>query len=124
MNKKGQGLSMNTIIITILVVLVLVVVAVFFTGGMASLINKIKGVVGSSAIDVSSAQLKCRGWCESYELTGLGSYRDNFCGEKTFDIDTDGDGKPDLKDQTCKRLNVDCGTIDDEDEECSVEPIL
>ncbi len=123
MKKRGQGLSMNTIIITILVVLVLVVVAVFFTGGMSSLINKIRGVVGSSAIDVSSAQLQCNGYCENYDLTGLPSYRDNFCGGKTFDIDSDGDGEADLEQQTCKRLNVNCPVIENEDEECSSEPI-
>ncbi len=34
-NKKGQGLSLNTIVIAALVVLVLVILSVVFMGGMA-----------------------------------------------------------------------------------------
>ncbi len=114
MNKRGQSLSMNTIIITILVVLVLVVIAVFFAGGMSSLITKVKNIVGSSPIDISSAQLTCRGYCEKYELSNNPDFKDLFCTEKKFDIDTDGDGKisQEEKGKDCRSLGVECSSID------------
>lgn len=116
MKKRGQSLSMNTIIITILGVLVLVVVAVFFTGGMASLITKIKGIVGTSAMDVSEARLKCTSWCNQLETTNIESYKEKYC--TAFKVDMDGNGKLDTGETEihCRNdLNVDCMVIDSTD---------
>ena len=44
MNKKGQSLSLNTIIIAIMVLLVLIVVVVFFLGGFGRIKDTIVNV--------------------------------------------------------------------------------
>jgi len=112
-DKKGQSLSMNTIIISILVILVLVIVAGFFAGGMTGLINKMKGIFGAQPIDASQAVMECNGYCQSYDITGVENYKTNFCGDVLFDLDTDNDGKMDTS-KTCSQLGVICQTIIDE----------
>ena len=66
MNKKGQSLSLNTIIIGILVVLVLIVLAVFFIGGFGSLSGKIKNFLGitTAGTDLEVALLECQNRCQ------------------------------------------------------------
>lgn len=110
-NKKGVELSMNVIIIAILVILVLVIVAVFFTGGVSSLISRIKGIVGTQTIGTSQAILACNNYCSSYDTTKNSVYKNNFCGGEKFDIDTNGDNKVDRPGQTCSDLGVTCQAI-------------
>lgn len=117
MNKRGQSLSMNTIVITILVVIVLVIIALFFTGSMVSLTNKIRGLFGAELTDISIAKLKCESYCMQYQNTNLAPFRDNFCNGVTFDIDTNGDGTVDLAKQSCTDLNVICEKIRSESDQ-------
>ena len=44
MNKRGQELSLNTLIVIILLVIALVVIAVFFLGGTSSLSKSIRSI--------------------------------------------------------------------------------
>lgn len=46
MNKKGQDISMNVIVLAIIALLVLVVLAVVFTGGIANTVDKMKTFLG------------------------------------------------------------------------------
>ncbi|MBT4334563.1 hypothetical protein HOD61_01980 [archaeon] len=112
-NKKGQSLSMNTIIIAILAILALVIIAAFFTGGMTNIVGKIKSMYGAQPIDTQQAIAECNGFCSNYELIGLEDYKDNFCGEKTYELDTDFDGKIDVT-KTCSQLGVTCSAITNE----------
>lgn len=109
--KKGQNLSITTVIITILAIFVLVLVVVALTGGFGNFVKWWNGVFAGSALSSQEAVLKCNGYCESYEVTGENSFKANYCTKK-FSLDTDGDGKPDLHDLTCEGLNtVTCAAI-------------
>ena|SRR3989344_4948551 len=96
MNKKGDvGLSTNTIIIAIVGIIVLLLVVTFFTGGMATVINKIRGVFGggTAGFDIDLAKANCQAYCERAKLLDTSSQpTSTFC-TQGFDIDSDGDGK-------------------------------
>jgi len=110
LDKKGQELSTNTIIIVILAVLVLIIVAVFFTGGFGTFIDKIKKLWTSSGQDVAAIVLECNSLCTNYDSTGLEAYKNSFC-EKEFQLDIDGDNKVDQY-VTCVDLDeVSCSSI-------------
>lgn len=65
-NKKGVEINISTIIIVILAVLVLVILALYFTGGMKSLWEKIVSVPGAySETDVANAQSVCSIYCSA-----------------------------------------------------------
>lgn len=51
--KKGQELSLNTLIVIILLVIVLIVVAVFFLGGTSSLSKSIRSMFYGNNTDLS-----------------------------------------------------------------------
>ena len=119
MNKKGVELSMNVIIITILVVLVLVVVAVFFTGGMSSLTQRISSVFTGQLTGWSEAKASCESFCSNYQLANSNNNEvvklamtANFC-TKLFNVDLNGNGKLEIsgvsggseKDKTCAGTN-------------------
>lgn len=110
-NKRGIELSMNVIVIAIIVILVLVIVAVFFTGGISSLIARLKGIVGTQTLGTSEAILKCNTFCQTYESTNNVLYKKNYCGSEKFDIDTNGDNKVDRVGITCLDLGVSCPGI-------------
>ena len=93
--KKGQGLPMNTVIITILVILVLVVVAAFFLGGTSNLVSKIREVFfGSiSGVDLAFAASTCQQRCDQLELLPKNQLeRSAYC-KDYFNIDIDNDGE-------------------------------
>lgn len=78
-NKKGQTLSINTIIITILAIFVLVILVVALTGGTGNFVDWWNEIWGSQAIDAQAAVLKCDGLCTRYDTTGDGSLKQQFC---------------------------------------------
>ena len=78
-DKKGQTLSINTIIITILAIFVLVILVVALTGGTGNFIDWWNEIWGSQAIDAQAAVLKCGGLCTRYDATGDGSLKQQFC---------------------------------------------
>ena len=120
MNKKGQSLPLNTVIIIILIVIVLIVIAVFFLGGTSKLSESIRNIFygATSGTDETLAVSICEQRCEeSQDYKGLG--KAPFCTPK-FSIDRNGDGK--IKNPegasdatkeagiTCKDLVGDCST--------------
>src|SRR3989344_750301 len=67
MNKRGQELSLNTLIVIILLVIALVVIAVFFLGGTSSLSRSIRSIFyGTTAgTDLNLALQTCEQRCEA-----------------------------------------------------------
>lgn len=97
MNKRGQGLPLNTLIIIILVVIVLIVVALFFLGGTSNLSRSIRGIFyGTTAgTDLNLAIEQCRNHCgnaQSLPDNSLTLRTSGYC-RQTYSIDKNGDGK-------------------------------
>ena len=111
MNKKGQGLPLETIIVAILVIIVLVLVITFFLGGFAGLTNRVKTIFfGTTAgIDTTLAVQNCRTYCDQAELLPESLQKDSPCCKSEQKIDTNNDGTweegVDAK-RTCKELGV------------------
>jgi|GEM_PF-2724176 hypothetical protein len=63
---KGQGLSMNTVIIGIIVLVVLIVLIAFFTGGTGTVVDKIKSIFGATTKgqDTAIALQACDNYCD------------------------------------------------------------
>lgn len=98
-NKRGQGLSMETIIIAILVLVVLVFVIIFFTGGFSSLSSKIKETMFGTATgqDKAIAIQNCQSYCEQASSFGNNQQliRSSAYCTKWFKIDYNNDGSAD-----------------------------
>lgn len=116
MDKRGQSLSMDTIIITILVVIVLVIVALFFTGGMSSLTQKVSSFFGAQLTGLQEANARCNAYCISIQTQTsqvlITSIKKNFCTTE-FNVDINGNGVYD-KDETkvtCASLQIPCDAI-------------
>jgi hypothetical protein len=79
MDKRGQGLTLNTIIITILVILVLIVVVTFFFGGFKGLTDRIKGTFYSTSAgtDKVLAVQTCQQFCEQVKLLPTDTLKKN-----------------------------------------------
>src|SRR3989338_7143131 len=94
--KRGQGLPMSTIVIAIIVLVVLVLLILFFTGGTGKIGEKIAAVFQGSTggDDMASSIQFCKGYCEKAKLLTSDEEKSNspFC-QKSFLIDTDGDGE-------------------------------
>jgi hypothetical protein len=70
LNKKGAEINITTIIVIILAILVLVILALYFTGGMKSLWQKITGVQSSwDQTDMENAQTVCAVRCSASDQT-------------------------------------------------------
>jgi hypothetical protein len=80
LNKKGQGLSVSTVILIVLGLLVLVITAVIVTGGFRDFTEKI-GLVKSTTFSFDEARLKCQAWCDERD-------KEKFC-TQTFYVDED-----------------------------------
>lgn len=97
MNKRGQGLPLETIIVIILVVIVLIVIAVFFLGGTSSLSKSIRSIFfGTTAgTDEQLAIQNCEQRCEqANNLPKTARATSAFC-SFPFNIDKDKDGEAD-----------------------------
>ena len=66
MDKRGQGLTLNTIIMAILVIIVLVVIVLFFLGTFGGVTDKIKSTFFSTTVGTSEALAveTCRQYCD------------------------------------------------------------
>jgi len=102
-NKKGQGLSVNTVIILILAIFVLVLVVLAVTGGFSNFSEWTSSIFGGSGLSVQKAALKCNGYCNSYETTEAQTFGYKYCNEE-LDIDSDGDGEIDDKGLHCDQI--------------------
>ena len=93
-NKKGQGLSINTLVIIALAVFVIFLVIGFVTSGWSFFTSKFQ-VAKVTGEDV--AKSKCDTWCASWQSAGRpdvgtsGYWYDRLCAER-FDVDINGDG--------------------------------
>ena len=98
MNKRGQGLSMNTVIIAILVLVVLVFVIIFYTGGFTNIGSKITDIFtgGTVGTDKVIAKQNCQNYCDQImsETNRQSIVTSPYC-SKWFRIDFDADGKAD-----------------------------
>lgn len=95
MNKKGQGLSLNVIIIAVLAILVLVIVAAFFLGGFSNLGGKIKSVFSGTTIgsDLDLTISTCNNLCERAKGLDASSVGKSAYCQTSFDVDSNVDGK-------------------------------
>ena len=96
LNKRGQSLPLNTLVITILVVIVLIVVAVFFLGGTSSLSKSIRNIFygTTTGTDIALAREFCEQRCEQAQnIPNIGANKaiNPFC-RKNLDVDTSGNG--------------------------------
>lgn len=110
-NKKGQGISINYIIIIALALIVLVVIAIYFTGGLDFLFGAQSGVIGGTVDDQTKNiwRSSCNLWCsmgneasfnnhvfqepnkdanEIYSCSGLAT-ADDGTGTKTLSVSCD-----------------------------------
>ena len=72
MNKKGVELNVATIIVVILAILVLVILALYFTGGMKSLWERIAPVPGAySQTDIEQTRNACTLYCSIGDKTAF-----------------------------------------------------
>ena len=110
-DKKGQTLSINTIIITILAIFVLVILVVALAGGSGNFMDWWNEIWESQAIDAQAAILKCDGLCTRYDTVGDESLRNQFC-TNVFEISGGGE---DVVEMTCAELvsngKVSCSSI-------------
>ena len=100
MNKRGQELSLNTLIVIILLVIALVVIAVFFLGGTSSLSRSIRSIFyGTTAgTDLNLALQTCEQRCEAAKnlpATPVELRKNSAYCKVFFDIDRNNDGKID-----------------------------
>ena len=109
LNKRGQNLSITTIVVIILALLVLVVMAIIFTGGTATLQDTLRNIFGGSTAgtDIELAKSQCDNLCQ---LANPGNNPGNtgYC-KATFNI-KQSDGSV-LKSQTCMQIGVLCDKI-------------
>ncbi len=75
MNKKAVEMNVNTIIIVILAILVLVILALYFTGGMTNLWQKITPIAPSYDVgDITRAKQFCATLCLSNDKISYCNY--------------------------------------------------
>lgn len=69
--KRGQGLSMNMVVVAILAVLILVVIAIVFTGGLTNATQRLRQFfnIGTAGQDLEFAREQCRVACEQAKLS-------------------------------------------------------
>ena len=97
MNKKGEALPLNVVIVAILVVLVLIVVAVFFLGGTAGITSTIRQIFkGTTAgTDLNLAIETCKTRCSQSQMStpSPDAFKNSAYCRSPFNIDTDGNGE-------------------------------
>lgn len=117
MNKKGQGLPMNTVVIAIIVIVVLILVVTFFFGGFSNLSERIKEVLGTGTSGMSEtlALQSCERYCDNLKIKTFDDESElrvaadrNFCFPR--EVDLNGDGVVGIGEEavTCPLLNIPC----------------
>lgn len=93
--KKGQGLSLDMVVIAVIVLVVLFVIIAFFSGGFTAIAEKIGGLFRGGIDDRAVSIQLCNTYCLSakgYELRSLQQMDSKYCTAR-FSIDTNKDGK-------------------------------
>ncbi len=98
MNKRGQGISMEFIIIAAIALIVLIVIILFFTGGIQKLTGGQKEVIAGTVPD-----WQIKAWESRCKLSCSASNFNDYC-KTAFKADTDGDGDSDVY-YTCSKTN-------------------
>jgi len=105
MNKKGAEINITTIIVIILAILVLVILALYFTGGMKSLWEKITGVKSSwDQTDLENSRTVCAVRCSAED-------REFFCNHQFSLRKVDEKETPELK--FCWEDPINANKLDD-----------
>lgn len=95
MNKRGQGLPMNTIIIAIIVIVVLIAIVIFFLGGFRNIASSISSIWSQqvSSTPEALARETCQSYCTATKSMASDTEKkgSNFCRQK-FNIDKNNDG--------------------------------
>ncbi|MBU1246262.1 MAG: hypothetical protein KKH88_03260 [Nanoarchaeota archaeon] len=93
-NKRGQGISMNMIIIIILAILVLLVISIIFLGGAGTLNQRLRNIFGGSAgaYDMDLAKANCQNYCDVAK-TVPNVKTSAYCTHIFRGVDSDGDGQ-------------------------------
>lgn len=101
MDKKGQGLPLNTIVIAIIVLIVLILVIVFFLGGFNVIIQSVKGLEPATETDAVAAQTKCSQLCiQAQSITNPDNWKKTGYCKQVNTKDWDGSGKLEGTSQT------------------------
>ena len=105
-SKKGQGLSMNTIVLIIIAVLVLLVIIVIFMGGATAVNQWFKEVFnfGTASQSRGFVETACNSNCDSAEDSD-NSANTAYCNYIFENVDANGDGEPD-GDYVCDSSNT------------------
>jgi uncharacterized protein (UPF0333 family) len=102
-DKRGQGISMEFIIIAAIALIVLIVIVLFFTGGLEKIFGGQKEIIGS----VSDQQKEIwRSQCKLYCSVGQ---RENFINKEFKGADNQIYKCPSTATGTGIALNVECG---------------
>jgi len=94
MKRKGQGLSINMLVIIALAIFVIFLVLGFLTGGW----KYFAGMFGSATKGAGGyevAKIKCDNWCLTYQQAGCpaGYLKTRLTAEHSFATDTNEDGE-------------------------------
>ena len=113
MNKKGQGLPLNVLVVAILVIVVLILVVTFFFGGFTNISVRIKDLffTGTAGTSETLAIQSCQRFCDNLLLRSnpQGSAESsNFCRGDKIDLDGDGVISSTEEDIDCMDLGIDC----------------
>lgn len=108
MNKRGQGLPMNTIIIAIIVIVVLIAIVIFFLGGFRNIVDAINGIWGGQVRgdDQALTITSCEKWCRQAQDFKTDEQKRNskYCTER-FNIDFNSNNKLETNE-----MNLLCGS--------------
>ncbi|QQG39134.1 MAG: hypothetical protein HYS32_01610 [Candidatus Woesearchaeota archaeon] len=120
MEKRGQSLPLNVIVIAIIVVVVLVVLVAYFLGGFGRLGGKVGSTFGTTTAgsDLTLATSACKTLCTQINL--FDSPKSSpFC-QRTFDVDKNGDGELGQGETeiSCSQLVTDCKDKDNKAVSC------
>ncbi|MEK6934779.1 MAG: hypothetical protein AABW46_02775 [Nanoarchaeota archaeon] len=122
MDKRGQELSLNTLVIIILLVIALVVIAVFFLGGTSSLSQSIRSIFhgAKGGTDLSLAVEICQQRCEQAKSLPETLVKNSAYCDQPFELDLNNDGEAERDDSGVVKfycsdpdIGVKCSGIDD-----------
>ncbi len=99
-NKKGQGLSINMLVIIALAVFVVFIVLGFTTGGWTKFAGLFGAATTGAGSGLEAARITCDSFCTQYANAGRpdiapGDVWDDKLKATRADIDLDGDGRID-----------------------------
>ena len=112
MNKKGQGLSLNMVVVAVIVLVVLFVVIAFFSGGFTAIAEKVGNIFKGGIDDRAVSIQLCNTYClTAKRLDGIQLDDSKFC-KAQFSIDRNSDGilsdNERERPMSCSDLNVRC----------------